>query len=61
MKHPVGCAVTVSHNQTIGRRSIEHWWWQHFYYVLKMSVNRATTTFGQTSWKMHALGGNITP
>ena len=25
MKHPVGCAVTVSHNQTIGRLSIEQW------------------------------------
>jgi hypothetical protein len=23
MKHPVGCAVTVSYNQTIGRLSIE--------------------------------------
>jgi len=25
MKHPVGCAVTVSHNRTIGRLSIEQW------------------------------------
>jgi len=25
LKHPVGCAVTVSHNRTIGRLSIEQW------------------------------------
>jgi hypothetical protein len=40
MKHPEGCAVTVSHNQTVGRLSMEQWLWQHFHYVLKMSVNR---------------------
>jgi len=60
-KHPVGCAVTASHNQTIGRHSIAQWWWQHFHYVLKMSVNRASTTFGIASWKMHGLCGDITP
>ena len=26
MKYPLGCAVTVCHNQTIGHFSIEHWW-----------------------------------
>jgi len=61
MKHPSGCAGTVSHNRTIGRLSIEQWWWQHFYYVLKMSVNRASTTFGFASWNMHGLCGNVTP
>jgi hypothetical protein len=55
MTHPVGCAVTVSHNQTIGRLSMEKWWWQHFYYVLKMSINRESTTFGLASGKMHGL------
>jgi hypothetical protein len=25
MKHPVGCAVTVSYSRTIGRLSIEQW------------------------------------
>ena len=35
MTYPVGCAVTVRHNQTIGHLSIGQWWWQHFYYVLK--------------------------
>ena len=35
MTYPVGCAVTVHHNLTIGRLSIEQWWRQHFYYVLK--------------------------
>jgi len=59
-KYPVGCAVTVSHNRTIGHLSIEQWCWQHFYCVLKMSVNRASTTFGLASWKMQGLCGNIT-
>jgi len=26
MKHPVGCAGTVSHNRTVGRLSIQQWW-----------------------------------
>jgi len=61
MKYPVGCAVTVRHNQTIGRLSIEQWWWQHFYYVLTMSVNRASTIFGLASWKLHGLCSDVTP
>jgi hypothetical protein len=61
MKYPVGCAVTVSHNRTIGRLSIEQWWWQHSYYVLTMSVNRASITFGLAFWKMHGLCGDGTP
>jgi len=60
MKYPVGCAVTVRYNQTIGRLSIEQWWWQHFYYVLKMSVNRASMICGLASWKLHGLCGDIT-
>jgi hypothetical protein len=43
IKHPAGCAVTACHNQTIGRLSIEQQWWQHFYYVVQMSFNRAST------------------
>jgi len=61
MKHPVGCAVTALHNQTIGRISIEQWWQKLFYYVLKMSVNRASTTFGLASWKRHGVCGDVTP
>jgi len=61
MNHPVGCAVTVSHNGTIGRLSMEKWWWQHIYYVLNKSVNRASTTLGLAPWSMHGLGGDITP
>jgi hypothetical protein len=61
MKFPVGCVVTVRYNRTIGRLSMEQWWWQHFYYVLKMSVNRASATFGLASWKMHELCGDVTP
>jgi hypothetical protein len=61
MKHPVGCAGTVSHNRTIGCLSIQQWWYQHFYYVIKMSVNRASTILSLAFWNMHGLGGNITP
>jgi len=61
MKHPAGCEVTVPHNQTTGRLSIEEWWWQHFYTVLKMSVNRASTIFGLASRKLDGLYGNIAP
>jgi hypothetical protein len=46
MVDPVDCEVTVSQNLTIGRLSIEKWWWQHYYCVLKISVNRASTTSG---------------
>jgi len=58
LKHRVCCAVTVSHNRTIGRLSIEQWWLQHFYYILKISVNRLSMTFGLASWKLH--GGAAT-
>jgi hypothetical protein len=61
MKYPVGCAVTAHHNQTIGRLSIEHWWQKLFYYVLKMSVNRASTTFGLASWKSHGVCSEVAP
>jgi len=61
MKHRVGCAVTVRHNGTIDCLSMDQSWWQYFYYFLKMSVNRASTTFGLASWKMNELCGDVTP
>jgi len=61
MIYPLGYVVTVRHNRTIGRLSIEQWSWQHFYYVLKMSVNWASTIFGLASWKLHGLCGDIKP
>jgi len=61
MNHPVGGAVTAHHNQTIGRLSIEQCWQKRFYYVLKMSVNRASTTLGLASWKRHGVCGDVTP
>jgi len=61
MKHSVGCVGTVSHNRTISRLSIQRSRQQHFYYVLKMSVNRVSTTFGLASWEMNGLCGNINP
>jgi hypothetical protein len=59
MKHLVGCAVTAHHTPTIGGLSIEQWWQKRFYYVLKMSVNRASTTFGLASWKWHAVAATL--
>jgi hypothetical protein len=59
--YPVGCVVTERLNQTVGRLSIEQWWWQHFYYVLKISVNRAVMIFGLASSKLHGLCGDVTP
>jgi hypothetical protein len=35
------------------------WLWQHWDYVLNMSVNWAWTTFGLPWWKMQGLRGNI--
>jgi len=61
MKYAVGCAVTVRHNQTIGSHSTEQWWWKQFYCVLKMSVNRASPTFGLGYWKLHGLCGDDMP
>jgi hypothetical protein len=34
---------------------------QHRYYVLKMSVNGASTTFGLVSWKILGLCGCMKP
>jgi hypothetical protein len=61
MNHTVGCAIKAHHNQTIGRLSIEQWWEKLFYYVLKMSVNRESTTFGLAFWKRHGVCGDVTP
>jgi hypothetical protein len=61
MKYPVGCAVTLHDDQTIGHLFVEQWWWQHFYYVLKINVNRASMTFGLASWKLHGLCGDVKP
>ena len=61
MKHAVGCAVALTQNRTIGCLSREKWRWQHCYYVLKMSVNRASTTCGLASWKMQGLCSDVTP
>jgi len=60
MKHPAGCAGTVSHNRTIGHLSIEQWWWQQSYYVLKININRASTTFGLAFWNIHGLCSDVT-
>jgi len=57
----MGCAATLPHNRTIGRHSRQTLMKQHRYYVLKMSVNGASTTFGLESWKILALCGGIKP
>jgi len=57
----MGCAATLSHNRTIGRRSRRKSLRQHSYYVWKMIVNRASTTSGLATWQMQGLCGDIDP
>jgi len=49
------------HNRTIGRLSRLNLLRQHCFYVLKMSVNGASTTFGHASWKINWLSSEIKP
>jgi len=61
MDNPEGCAATLTHNSTVGRLATQQWWRQHRYYVLKMSVNRASMTFGHASWKIKVLCNQVYP
>jgi hypothetical protein len=54
-------AVMLPQNHAIGRLPIQNLFQQHRYYVLKMSVNGATTTFGLLSWNVLGLCGDIEP
>jgi len=56
-----GCAATLTHNRTIGRSCRQSWFQQHRYYVLKMNVNGASTTFGLLSWNIREMYSNINP
>ena len=47
-----GISEGTSHNQIIGCLSRQTSWRQHRYYVLKMSVNGASTTFRDASLKI---------
>jgi hypothetical protein len=55
----MGCAATLPHNHAIGGLSMLKVLEIHRYYVLKMSVNGASTIFGRTSWKILGLCGEI--
>jgi hypothetical protein len=57
----MGCPAALPDNRVIGRLSSQQSWWQHFYYVLKMSINRASTIFGLAHWKLHGLCGDFMP
>jgi len=46
MENPEGCVMILSHNRIIGRLSKQNFLRQQSFYVLKMSVNGASTTFG---------------
>jgi len=56
-----GCAVTLTHDPTVGRLSSQQWLQRHRCYVLKMRVNGVTMTFGHASWKIRGLFGDINP
>jgi hypothetical protein len=55
------CAATLRHNHAIGRLSRQNRLQQHRYYVLEISVNRASTTLGLVSWNIPALCGDNRP
>jgi len=57
----MGCAATLRHNHAIGRLSRQNVIQQHRYYVLKMSVNGASTTLGLVSWTILVLCGDNRP
>jgi len=57
----MGCAATLPHNRTIGRLSKQKLLQQDLYYVLKMSVNGASMTFGLVSWKILGLCDDMKP
>jgi hypothetical protein len=54
-----GCAATLSRNQTISWLSREKQLRRHHYYVQKMSVNGASTTFRHASWKIRGQCSDI--
>jgi len=56
-----GCVATLNYHRTVGRLSTQKWLQQHRYYVLKMSVNGASTTSGIASWKRQGMCGDIDP
>ena len=57
----MGCATTLCNHRAIGRLSSETVLQQHGHYVLKMTVNGASTTLGLVSWKMLVLCGDNRP
>jgi hypothetical protein len=61
MKHPAGCVMTLTDNRTLSCLSTAKWLLQQSYYVLKMSFNGHSTTFGLASWKMQGLCSDMTP
>jgi len=56
-----GCMATLTHHQTICRLSRQKCLRQYHYYVLKMSINGASTLFGFACWKIQGLCSNINP
>jgi len=55
------CAAMLPHNCAIGRLSRQNLFQQHRYYVLKISINGASTTFGLVWWKILGLCSDIEP
>jgi len=56
-----GCTATLTHNWTISGLCGHKLSWQHPYYVLKMRVNRASTTFVLTTQIIPGRCSNIIP
>jgi hypothetical protein len=57
----MGFAATLPHNRAIGHLSRQKLWQQHRYYILKMSVNEVSMTFGLVCWIIFGLCGGMNP
>jgi hypothetical protein len=55
----MGCAAMLPDNRATGRISSQKHFQQHRYYILKMSVNGASTTFSLESWIILGRGGDM--
>jgi len=54
-------AATLIYNRASGRLARQTVLRQHFFYVLKIGINRESTSLGHASWQIRWLSGDIEP
>jgi len=59
--HSKRCALTLTHNQCIGRLYVQKcsWWYRN--HLLKMNLNRPSTIFGLAFWTIWGLRKGVNP